>query len=122
MKRIAGASTRLKSIADTWIAGNSYWGFESWNAAILTPLTGDVQEIKETLADHGSRLGRLEGQMSGVITKLAEHSTILAEHSTILAEHSSILAEHTTDLREIKGLVGSHAEAVTGLEIKAHTH
>ena len=96
---------------------------------IVVPLSQDVLEIKEILVIHGSRLDKLEGQMSGVIATLADHSAILnehtailnehtatlAEHTAILAEHSAILREHSDDLKEIKIHVAVHAEAITEL-------
>ena len=58
------AATRLQSIADNWIAGNSYWGFQSWNAAILSPLTGDPKYCTAAIAD-------VEAQVSAAETAIA---------------------------------------------------
>ncbi len=58
------AATRLQSIADNWIAGNSYWGFQSWNAAILTPLTGDPKYCTAAIADVEAQVSAAESAMS----------------------------------------------------------
>ena len=85
---------------------------------VVTPLRQDVSEIKETLATHGSRFDTLEGQMSGVISTLREHTATLSEHTADIRELKADVKEIKADLKEVKQIVAGHAEAITELQAR----
>jgi hypothetical protein len=58
------AASRLITIANNWINGTSYWGFQSWNAAILTPLTGDPKYCTAAIADVEAQVSTAESAIS----------------------------------------------------------
>src|SRR6185369_7350930 len=58
------AASRLIDISNHWITGTSYWGFESWNAAILTPLTGDPKYCTAAIADVEAQVSAAESAIS----------------------------------------------------------
>src|SRR5207249_11935082 len=58
------AATRMKSSADSWVAGNDYWGFNAWNAALFTPLTGDPKYCAKAISVVDAQVAAAELAMS----------------------------------------------------------
>jgi len=50
------AAARFKDTVDQWVAGADLWGFESWDAALLGQLTGNVTYCTKAVADIESQV------------------------------------------------------------------
>jgi hypothetical protein len=59
------APKRLKTVVDSWLGGTSYWGFDSWNAALVGQLTGDSKYCTAAIADVDAQVSAAETAIAG---------------------------------------------------------
>jgi hypothetical protein len=67
-----------------------------------------ILEYVSVIPTMNERLGRVEDRLDGVEARLTSVEVTLADHSA--------------DLKEIKQIVGGHAEAIVELKAASHTH
>ena len=58
------AAQRFKTIVDGWVGGTSYWGFQTWNAALLGQLTGDPKYCTAAIASVEAQVATAEATIA----------------------------------------------------------
>jgi hypothetical protein len=87
MSARTAAYSRFKNLVDQWVAGSSIWGFEAWNAALLSQLTGNTTYCTKAVAS-------VEAQV------VAAEAKIAANQAPVVAGDSYL---------EIGGMIGDLA-------------
>lgn len=72
------AATVFKATVDRWVAGASLWGFEAWNAALLSQLTGDPAYCTAAIKP-------IEAQVVDAEAKIAAQQAPQVAHDSYLA-------------------------------------
>nr|HEX4318110.1 hypothetical protein [Kofleriaceae bacterium] len=52
--------TTFKGVVDKWKAGDDIWGFDEWNAALITNLTGDTSYCTKAIATSDAQVAAAE--------------------------------------------------------------
>jgi chromosome segregation ATPase len=88
-----------------------------------------IPEVRTDVAAVKSDVAELKGRLTSVEVVLAQHSTALKKLDIRVAEIGSDVRTVKTrltliegDLKEIKGYVGTHHEAIVELKTASHTH
>jgi hypothetical protein len=69
------AATRFRSRVDSWVGGTNIWGFQAWNAALLSQLTGTTSYCTKAVATVESQVATAEAQIaSGAQPEVAHDS------------------------------------------------
>ena len=80
------AATKYRQTVDRWVNGDSIWGFQIWNAALLGPLTGDPKYCAKSVAEVDKWVA-------------AEEAKIAAGQQPIVAQNSYLhVGEHIGDV------------------------
>src|SRR5258705_8569521 len=70
-----GPATRFVTVVDQWIAGEDWWGFEAWNAALLGQLTGDTKYCAKAISTVDAQVTDAEAKIAaGAAPKVSEDS------------------------------------------------
>ena len=54
------SATRFKGIVDNWVNGTDYWGFGTWNAALMGQLTGQAKYCTKAIATVDAQVSAAE--------------------------------------------------------------